>query len=310
MEESRKFQSSTFNARTRTLFWNYQAYEDAESVRSGNSHVASRPVSFPPHPMPEGMLRPLFASPRRREGPPSIWDTHGMSGNVFANPHASSSALYPRLQRRKVKDQNKIKIWDASLDCQPKIQSSSVEETLQRIVGHTNNDCRFLISILTNFQHQQLLLAGRQDSRLRYALVHNFQLCCGSKKWRWLIQWMNQDLRHLLVVFQCRISKNSMRKFLQHWTESSIIPASRNRSVWRKKKPKKRTVSFAADRSLTWSTSTSGSLGAMILSKTIPTCSQLFVEMTMFRNSIRDGTEFCCQWRKSHLMTCWKDCTN
>ena len=33
------------------------------------------------------------------------------------------------LQRRKVKDQNKIEIWDASLDRQPKIQSSSVEET-------------------------------------------------------------------------------------------------------------------------------------------------------------------------------------
>ena len=31
-------------------------FQDAESIRSGNSHVASRPVSFPPHPIPEGML--------------------------------------------------------------------------------------------------------------------------------------------------------------------------------------------------------------------------------------------------------------
>ena len=45
-------------------------------------------------PIPEGMLRPSFVSPRRKEGPPSIWDTHGISGNVFANPHASSSAPY------------------------------------------------------------------------------------------------------------------------------------------------------------------------------------------------------------------------
>ena len=29
-----------------------------------------------------------------------------------------------------------------------------------------------------------------------------------------------------------------------------------------------------------------------------------------FRNSIRNGTEFFYQWRKSHLMTSWKDCTN
>ena len=56
--------------------------QDAESVRSENSHVTSRPVSFPPHPIPEGMLRPSFVSPRRREGPPSIWNTHGISGNV------------------------------------------------------------------------------------------------------------------------------------------------------------------------------------------------------------------------------------
>ena len=58
-------------------------FQDAESVRSGNSHVTSRPMSFPPHPIPEGMLRPSFVSPSRREGPPSIWDTHGISGNVF-----------------------------------------------------------------------------------------------------------------------------------------------------------------------------------------------------------------------------------
>ena len=34
--------------------------------------------------------------PSRREGPPSIWCTHRFSGNVFANPVASSSAPYPQ----------------------------------------------------------------------------------------------------------------------------------------------------------------------------------------------------------------------
>ena len=34
--------------------------------------------------------------PSRSDGPPSIWDTHGKSGNVFANPTASSSAPYPQ----------------------------------------------------------------------------------------------------------------------------------------------------------------------------------------------------------------------
>ena len=50
-------------------------FQDAESIRSGNSHVTSRPVSFPPHPVPEGMLSRSFGVPIRREGPPSIWDT-------------------------------------------------------------------------------------------------------------------------------------------------------------------------------------------------------------------------------------------
>ena len=92
------------------------------------------------------------------------------------------------LQRRKVKDQNKIEIRDARLDRQPKIQSSSVVETLQRIMGQTN-DCRFLISTLTSSLHQQPLLAGRSGSRPRYVFVHNSlrKQCNGSKKWSWLI---------------------------------------------------------------------------------------------------------------------------
>ena len=44
-------------------------FQDAELVRNGNSHVTSRPVSFPPHPIPEGLLRHSFVSPRRKEGP-------------------------------------------------------------------------------------------------------------------------------------------------------------------------------------------------------------------------------------------------
>ena len=200
MKELRKFQSSTFDTiagrkliedqntilessgRVQELqnevncMNDSKDFQDAESVRSGNSHVTSRSVSFPPHPIPEGMLRHSFVSPRRKEGPPSIWDTHGISGNVFANPPASSSAPYPQELNQwnssteeplhsstveKVKDQNKIKIRDASLDRQPKIQSSSVEETLQRIMEQTDNDCRFLIFTLKSSLHKQLLLPGR-----------------------------------------------------------------------------------------------------------------------------------------------------
>ena len=91
-------------------------FQDAESIRSGNSHVTSRPVSFPPHPMPEGM-RHSFVTPSRREGPPSIWDTHGKSGNVFANPDASSSAPYPQ----------ELHLWNSLIE-EP-LHSSTVEKS-------------------------------------------------------------------------------------------------------------------------------------------------------------------------------------
>ena len=120
MEELRKFQSSTFDTIARrkliedqntilelsgrvqelrnevNCMSDIKDFQDAESVRSGNSHVTSRPVSFTPHPIPQVMLRHSFITPSRREGPPSIWDTHDISGNVFADPHASSSAPYPQ----------------------------------------------------------------------------------------------------------------------------------------------------------------------------------------------------------------------
>ena len=71
-------------------------FQDAESARNGQSHVTSQPVFFPPHPVPGGMLSRSIGMPTRREKPPNIWDTHGISGNVFVNPGASSSAPYPR----------------------------------------------------------------------------------------------------------------------------------------------------------------------------------------------------------------------
>ena len=40
-------------------------FQDAESVRSGNSHVTSQPGLFPKHPPFEGMLRPSFTSQRQ-----------------------------------------------------------------------------------------------------------------------------------------------------------------------------------------------------------------------------------------------------
>ena len=70
-------------------------FKDAESVRSGLSHVPSQPAFFPPFQNLGGMLSRSLEMPSRNDGPPDIWDTHGISGNVFVSPPASSSSLYP-----------------------------------------------------------------------------------------------------------------------------------------------------------------------------------------------------------------------
>ena len=60
---------------------------------------ATLPVNqcfFPPRPDPGGMLSRSLGMQSRNNGPPSIWDTHGISGKVFANSTASSSALHPQ----------------------------------------------------------------------------------------------------------------------------------------------------------------------------------------------------------------------
>ena len=71
-------------------------FQDAESVRSRQSHVTSKPAFFTPHPDLGGKLSRSIGMPSRKDGPPSILDTHGISGNVFANPVASSTAPYPQ----------------------------------------------------------------------------------------------------------------------------------------------------------------------------------------------------------------------
>ena len=58
-------------------------FKDAESVRSGHSHVKSQPVSFPPHPDPGGMLSRSFGMPSRKERPPSIFGTRMVYRETF-----------------------------------------------------------------------------------------------------------------------------------------------------------------------------------------------------------------------------------
>ena len=118
MKELKKFQSSTFDTIARRRLVEDQDtileltgkiqelqseincmndsrdFQDAESVRSGHSLVASEPVSFPPHPDPGGMPSRSVGKPSRREGPPSILGHTSYIGKHFCK---SSCVLFSTL---------------------------------------------------------------------------------------------------------------------------------------------------------------------------------------------------------------------
>ena len=149
-------------------------FQDAESVRSGHSHVASHPVSFPPHPVLGGTLSRSLEMPSRNDRPPDIWDTHGISGNVVVNPTASSSAFYPQELNPwssntsehtspHVMSENQTPVQDHRCRSGPSARNSVIlgEGDFQRIMWQTNNDCRSQIFMSTNSSRPQRSLVGR-----------------------------------------------------------------------------------------------------------------------------------------------------
>ena len=60
-----------------------RVFKDAESVRSGLSHVTSQPALLPLFRDPGGMLSRSVGMLSRNDKPPDILDTHGISGIVF-----------------------------------------------------------------------------------------------------------------------------------------------------------------------------------------------------------------------------------
>ena len=284
-------------------------FQDAESIRSGNSHVTSRPVSFPPHPIPEGMLSRSKRMPSRKEGPPSIWDTPGISGNVFANPVASTSAPYPQ----------ELNPWSSRTE--KPLHSSTVEKSERQALDQDQR-CQSAQSTANS-----VIFSGGDSSknygadqqRLQISDLHfdkfptpatfacwkirfKTEVCTCSQFPTEAMVWIKEvervdsvdDLMSSSSIreFKCRILKYSMRRSLQHWPESSKILNSKERSIWRNKRPRSRTVSFAEDRLLTWSMSTSGSQEPTILSRIMPTYSLLVFEMTFSGIRFKVGRNF------------------
>ena len=173
-EELWKFQSSTFDTMSRRKLIEDQntilklssrvqelqnevncmndskEFQDAESIRSGNSHVTSQPGVVPKH--------PIKYSRAARKGR-HAFGTHGISGNVFANPDASSSAPHPQELNQwnsseeplhsftMEKSERPEQIQDLRCQSGPSVKGSVIFSggDSSKNYGQTNNDCRFWI---------------------------------------------------------------------------------------------------------------------------------------------------------------------
>ena len=289
-------------------------FQDAESVRSGNSHVTSRPVSFPPHPIPEGMLRHSFVSPSRREGPPSI------SGNVFADPVASSTAPSPQElnpwssgisepihSSTEEKNENRTPVQDQRCQSGPSAKDSVIFSGGDSSKKYGADQQRLQILHLHFDKFPTPATFACWKIRFKTEVCTCSQFPTEAMQWIKEVEmvWMILNLHYQYGYFNA--------EFWSTWCEDCFsveqnhpwFSFQKKNQVWRNRRPRSRTVSFVADRLLTWST-----ILPWFLSKTMPTYSLSVYEMTIFRNSTWSGTEFYCLWRKSHLMTSWTDCTN
>ena len=290
-------------------------FQDAESIRSGNSHVTSRPVSFPPHPIPEGMLRHSFVTPSRREGPPSIWDTSGTSGNVFANPNASSSAPYPQELNpwgttveeplhMSTAEKSERPERDQDLRCQ---SGPSAKDSVILSGGDSSKNC--------GADQQRLQISDLHFDKFPtpatfacWKIRFKTEVCTCSQFLTEAMQWI-KEVELADSVDELRSSSStrgiSMPNFevvdarIASALNKIIHNSQFKRRISLEEQKAQKEDRFLRGRQIAYLiyhySRVTGSLGAMILSKTMPTYSLSVFEMTIFRNSIQSGTEFYCQ---------------
>ena len=195
MEELTRFQGSTFDTISKRYF------QDAESVHSGQSHVTNQPVFFPPHPDPGGgMLSRSLGMPSRND--------------KLVNPQASLSSPYPQGFNpwiSKVSEHTSPHVTsepqnpDTTLD--PRCQTGpSAANSFDPKEGRFSKDYgadqrRLQISELhfDKFPTPATFACWKTRFKTEVWTCSQFprKQCYGSKKWRWLNQWVILNLRAL-----------------------------------------------------------------------------------------------------------------
>ena len=194
-----------------------------------------------------------------------------------------------------VRTKHQFRIRDASLHRQPKIQSSSVEGDSSKNCGADQH--RLQISDLHFDKFPTPATFACWKIRLETEVCTCSQVPTEDMLWIKEVEMVDSvdDLKSSSSVRGIRMPDFEVLDGKIASALNRIIHNShfnRRVSLEEQKSPDKRTVSFAEGRSLTWSTSTSESLEPMIPSRIMPTCLLLVFEMTIFRNSIRNGMEF------------------
>ena len=307
-------------------------FRDAESICSGNSHVYQSTRIIP---QTSSIWRDveafvLFAADKMRSR--QTFGIHPVYQETFLHIHK----LLRQLRILMELNSSKWNTWkktteepihlstaeksgrperDSDLRCQSRTVSQKFSHLQWRrlfkeLWGRPTTTADFGSSYW-QVPYASIFFAGRWGSRLRYVIVHNFlrKQCSGSKKWSWLIQWTIWDFRHLFVVFQCLILRYSMRGLLQPWTRSSIIHISK-RKISLEEQNSQKEDRFLRGRQIGYLiyeqfrvTGTDSSV------ENYTDLFTIFCEMTISGIRFKVGRNFSL-WRKSRLMTSWKDCTN
>ena len=200
--------------------------------------------------------------PSRREEPPSIWDTHGFSGNVFAAPVVSSTAPYPR----------ELSPWSSGIS-EP-IHSSTAENENRTPVQ--DQRCQTGLSAKNSVipsEGDSSKNYGADQQRLQISDLHfdkiptpatfacwkirfKTEVCTCSQFLTETTHWI-KEVEMVDSVHELK-SSSSVRgermpdfEVLDARIASALNRIIHNSHFIRRIKPKRRTVSFAEDRLLT-----------------------------------------------------------
>ena len=308
------------NYRTKLVVWMIREILKMLNQYAVDSHVTSQPALFPPFRDPGGMLSRSLGMPSRNGRPPRIWDTHGISGNVFANPAASSSEPHPQESNpwiSKVSEHTSPHVMRES-------QTPALDPRCQSGLSARNsfNPSEERFSKNYRADQQRLQISDLHFDKFLnpatfacWKISFKFEECICSQFSTEATLWIKEvDMVESVDDLKSSCSIRGIRKPDFEVLDAKIASALNwiiHHTLFKKKVSLEEQVAQKEDRrSHTWCRTTFESLELMIPFLTMLVYSKSLFATTMFKTSIRDGMKFCCLWPRSRRMMFWKVCAN